>query len=277
MKKFSAILCLLLSLLVLFAGCGNKTDDDGPDGSQSPAGSTSSEDFFEWEENIIVGLTEKGTRQKAVVIPARCEGFSGMIFADVENDVASVSFESDADIVLNGVFRCAPNIRSVALPQQLTTIDNMEFWQCSSLEEIEIPASVATIGKYAFQAGTSLKEVRFAGNVDAILGHAFDGCTSLETIVLPDTVTQIDEYAFYGCTSLKSVTLPKALKTVGGFAFANNGIADITVPAELSLESYANTLFVQAEHTVGIHVTEGSWADQNFDMAFDSSCTKQYS
>lgn len=278
MKKLLCV-CLALVLIVCFAGCGNKTtDNNGSDSKKddAPASASLSEDNFEWDGNIIIALTETGAKQKSIIIPERCEGFNGMIFADIENEITSVSFESDKDIALNGVFGSAAKVKSIDLPEQLSTIGDLEFWLCAALEEIVVPASVVTIGEYAFQDNTNLKKVQFAGNVDTIKAHAFDGCSSLNDIVLPDTIALIDEYAFYECTSLKSVTLPKALKNVGAFAFANSGITNITVPSEVSLDSYATTSFVQADHDITVHLTEGSWMDQNFEAVFDGAYNKQY-
>lgn len=278
MKKLLCI-CLVLTLVMCFAGCGSKTtNNNGGDSEKddAPASASLSEDNFEWDGNIIIALTETGAKQKAIVIPERCEGFNGMIFADKENEITSVSFESDKDIALNGVFGSAAKVKSIDLPDQLSQIGDLEFWLCAALEEIEVPASVVSIGEYAFQDNTSLKKVRFSGNVDTIKAHAFDGCTALNDIIFPDTIALIDEYAFYECSSLKTVTLPLALKNVGAFAFANSGISDITVPSEVSLESYATTSFVQADHDITVHLSEGSWMDQNFEAVFDGAYNKQY-
>lgn len=281
MRKTKKLLCLCLAAVMAFCftGCGGDKTPNNDDGSVKDNQSVSaslSEDNFEWDGNVIIALTEIGAKQKAIVIPERCEGFNGMIFADTENDITSVSFESNKDIKLNGVFGSAAKIKSIDLPDQLTTIGDLEFWLCAALEEIEVPASVTTIGKYAFQDNTNLKKILFAGNIEIIKAHAFDGCSSLNTVTMPDTVSQIDEYAFYECTSLKAVTLPKSLKTVGAFAFANSGLVDITVPSELVLDEYATTSFVQADHDINIHLTEGSWMDQNFGSVFNGAYNKQY-
>lgn len=277
MRKIRNLLCLMF--IFCFIGCGKDKTVNNEDVSSKDNSSVSaslSEDNFEWEDNIIIALTETGAKQQAIVIPERCEGFNGSIFASIENDITSISFESDKNVELNGVFGCATNVKYIDLPNQLTTIGDCEFWLCAALEEIEIPASVVTIGKYAFQENTSLKEVRFIGSVESIEPHAFEGCSALNTIVFPDTIEVIDEYAFFECTSLKSITLPKELKMVGAFAFANSGITDITVPNEMSLEKYTTTSFVQADHDINIHVTEGSWIDQKFESVFDGAYNKQY-
>lgn len=277
MKKICAMICLLLSLVVLFSGCGNKTENDVSGGNQDPPiENMSSEDFFEWDDNIIIGLTEKGAKQKAISIPEKCDGFDGMIFADVENSIESVSFESDKDISLNGVFGSAEKIKTISLPQNLSRIDSMDFCFCSSLETITIPASVTEIGSYAFQNNKSLKSITFEGNITMIGAHCFDGCEQLSSVVLPDTISQIGEYAFYNCTSLKKITLPSSLTVVEKFSFGNTGIEEITIPQEVVLEKYDSTSFVQPDHNIDVYVYSGSWIDRNFDTVFSGAYIKNY-
>lgn len=67
------------------------------------------ESNFEWDGNLIVGLTEEGCRAKELVIPERCEGFGGSIFIGKDNAVETVSFSNNNDISLNGVFAGAKN------------------------------------------------------------------------------------------------------------------------------------------------------------------------
>lgn len=285
MKKLVS-LGMILVLLLAFAGCGGEDAKGGSgavdtagDGGASQENSTAeaSEDNFEWDGNTIIALTDAGAKESSLVIPERCEGFNGMIFADKENSVTSVSFESDKDVSLNGVFGSAPNLTSVTLPAELTAIGDLEFQLCTSLKEITIPAGVESVGAYAFQDCSALETVTFAGDTASIMPHAFERCAALSTVTLPDTVALIDEYAFYQCTALTEITLPASLKNVGAFAFANSGLETLHVPGAMTLEGYADTSFTQADHEVAVYVEEGSWADQNFDSVFSGAFAKNYS
>lgn len=277
MKKAKKLISLIIALLVVMAltACGetngetNKMTEDG--------NSVGVEDYFEWDGNYIVALTDEGAKQKSIIIPERCEGFNGMIFADRENKATSVTFESNKDVELNGVFAGASNLKEIELPSELTVIGTQEFWICTSLEKITIPAGVSVIGANAFQDNTSLAEVIFAGEITGIEKYAFDGCTALKTIVIPDSVSVIEKYAFYECTALTEVTLPKHLSEVGEFAFANSGLTTIYIPGDVELATYANTSFVQADHEITINVVAGSWMDLNFESVFDGAFVKNSS
>ncbi len=291
-------LFIVLSTALCVPGCSSNEADDSAGGNEANVEASVSEDYFTWNGNIITGLTESGAKQESLVIPARCEGFDGRILRDTENNVTSVSFESDEDIELNGAFRSAEALTSISLPANLTTIADLEFSQCTYLEEITIPSGVTSIGAYAFQYNTSLTTVKFEGDVTEIKMHAFDNCSSLTTVVLPDTLTTIEEYAFnecealtainlpdsvttignyafYDCDSLDTVTLPSGLTSVGRFAFATDGIATIIVPEDLVLEEYAGTSFTHLYQVLTVKVVEGSWMDLNFDSVFEGQVKKE--
>ena len=51
----------------------------------------------------------------------------------------------------NSVFRGFENLRSVALPKNLTNLGESAFENCINLENVYIPASVETIGENAFE------------------------------------------------------------------------------------------------------------------------------
>lgn len=281
MKKVNVVFSIMLAsvLAVSAAGCGNgetSPNSTGSEGQNNTQSVQNAEEYFEWDDNIILALTEEGKKQESITIPQRCEAINSSIFID-SSTIKAVDFESDADVDMDILFYGAKSVQRVELPKELSVIPAMSFSQCTSLESITIPAGVQEIGEYAFQASTALKEVVIEGNIAAIGPHTFDGCTSLESIEIPDTVTEIGEYAFYQCTALKKVTLPTSLKTVGAFAFSNNGVEEIHVPAEVELTAYDTTSFVQTDHTIDVYVVENSWMDQNFDAVFSGAYNKMYS
>jgi len=284
MKTIDRFILIILAVSFTFCltSCStNSTKEDGSDvtstDNQDSKTESVSEDNFKWKDNIITGLTDVGAKQKVLVIPERCEGFQEPIFSYIENSVLEVSFESDKDIALNGAFRCASNLEKIFLPQELSNIDDMDFWACSNLQSISIPAGILEIGGYAFQDDTALKSVNFEGNITSIKAHAFDGCTSLEEISFPASVLSIEEYAFYGCTSLETVKLPETISTIGGFAFANGGLSNLYVPSAVEFSSYDTTSFIQASSTVSVYVVSDSWCDVNFEEVFEGgSFEKNY-
>lgn len=132
---------------------------------------------------------------------------------------------------IEGAFEGCTGLKSVSLPDGLTTIRSRAFKGCTSLESINLPDGLTTIGYEAFWECTSLKSITLPDSVATIGQGAFAHCTGFESISIPDGVSTIEQSAFYGCTNLKSVTLPDGLKSIGGNAFKEcTSLESISIP-----------------------------------------------
>ncbi|MCH2064968.1 MAG: leucine-rich repeat domain-containing protein, partial [Roseibacillus sp.] len=80
------------------------------------------------------------------------------------------------------LFNGCSNLKSVTIPDGVTTIAGRSFKDCTNLTSITIPDSVTSIRREAFHNCTSLKTVTIPGSVTSI-GNAFDGCTSLTAVI----------------------------------------------------------------------------------------------
>lgn len=95
----------------------------------------------------------------------------------------------------------------VVLKEGTKAISEGAFEDCKTLKSITIPDSVTTIGYKTFDSCTSLESITIPDSVTTIGGSAFYGCVSLESITIPDSVTTIGADAFGGCVSLESATI----------------------------------------------------------------------
>ena len=86
---------------------------------------------------------------------------------------------------------------------------------------VEIPNNVTTIGDYAFQNCTGLTNITFPDSLTTINSSAFQNCTGLTGITLPDSLTTIKTSAFGGCTSLTEIDLNNVTTFLGGMHFQN--------------------------------------------------------
>ena len=110
------------------------------------------------------------------------------------------------------------SLRTIVLPQGLTTISAWGFGYLEHLQSIEIPANVTSIG-----------------------GNAFSGCTNLRSVVIGSGVTSIASQAFRDCNSLTRVTsnapTPPTIAASDAFSLQDT----LLVPCE------AKTLYQQAQ------------------------------
>ena len=128
----------------------------------------------------------------------------------------------DASPYLHNSYQIGRNIRSVYIPQGVTSIGNHAFEECFALEEVTIPQSVTSIGLIAFGGCCKLTTLSLGENVETIGGGAFFRCSSLSNITIPKKVKVIESgysgtpsfyRTFAYCSSLKYIILPAELTT----------------------------------------------------------------
>ena len=127
----------------------------------------------------------------------------------------------DASPYLHNSYQIGRNIRSVKIPQGVTSIGNHAFFDCFDLENITIPQSVTSIGDGAFGC-CKFTTLSLGENIETIGGGAFWHCSNLSEITIPENVKEIkngySENIYYrktfeGCSHLKCIILPAGFKS----------------------------------------------------------------
>lgn len=185
-----------------------------------------------------------------------------MVIPDGITSIGDYAFCTDAS---NGGSPKYKLIKSITIPNSVTSIGNSAFNSCTSLESVTIGNSVTSIGKNAFYNCTALRSVTIPDSVTSIGNDAFYNCynvwkliiaegsetitqtivicnSSLQSIIMPDSVTSIGKGAFNGCTSLSSITIGNGVTSIGDSAFSNcTSLSSITIPD--SVTSIGDTIF----------------------------------
>ena len=159
------------------------------------------------------------------------EGTEGLMFSTYYTNYASVTgYNGNADnVVIPKTYRGIPvkeikdyafryqiRLKSITLPDCVTSIGGSAFSGCTGLTSIKIPDSVTSIGGDAFSSCTGLTSVTIGNSVTSIGYAAFRGCTGLTSMTIPNSVTSIGENAFDGCYRLVEVYNKSTLSiTVG--------------------------------------------------------------
>ena len=115
------------------------------------------------------------------------------------------------------------------------TVTSIEgFGWCLNIKSITIPNSVTSIGRYAFSGQEDLTSITIPNSVTSIEKGAFEA-SGLTSITIPNSVTTIGDSAFDGCP-LKSVSIPSSVKSIGKNAFAYcDSITDITLECDIDI------------------------------------------
>ena len=109
------------------------------------------------------------------------------------------------------------------------------FWQgafsfCSELKSIVIPNSVTSINCGVFSSCHNLTDIVIPNSIKSIGDFAFDFCESLTSFTIPDSVTSIGEFAFAYCSNLTSMTISESVVSIGQGAFREDyGLTSIRI------------------------------------------------
>lgn len=106
-----------------------------------------------------------------------------------------------------GFYHC-DSLRSVQIPNTVSTIQRSAFCYCAQLDSVMIPDKITQIDEYVFRDCESLTYLVLPQNIKRIGYAAFYGCKKLSTIGNLPTVSYIDRYAFYNCAELKTISFP---------------------------------------------------------------------
>ena len=162
-----------------------------------------------------VGYNEYGNTYKGDVVIPETVTYSGKTLSVVA--------------IGNGAFAWCDELKSVTIPNTVTSIDESAFNGCSLLKNIEIPNSVTKIDNNAF-ASTGLTSIEIPNSVTNIGNSAFSDCKSLTSVTIPNSVTQIDGWAFAYCNHLTSIKIPNSVTELGAFMFYYcDHLTDVTI------------------------------------------------
>lgn len=139
-------------------------------------------------------------------------------------------------------FICCTELESINIPECVTSIGDLAFWGCESLRSIVIPEGITTIGERTFRYCINLTSVTLPSTLTTIKTGAFKYCESLTTITIPANVTSIGSEAFEDCESLTTIIcLGENPPTLGADVFGGNvpNNVTLTVPCD-GVGSYQN-------------------------------------
>ena len=159
-------------------------------------------------------------------------GYGAFHYCDNLN---TVRINSDAILSSHRMNDLFYQVKKYIIGDDVTSIGDYAFCDCSSLTSVTIPNSVTSFGGSAFRDCSSLTSVTIPNSVTSIGENAFYGCSSLTSVTLPNSITIIEDRTFYGCNSLTSVTIPNNVISIDGSVFEGcSSLTSVTIPQSVT-------------------------------------------
>lgn len=160
------------------------------------------------------------------------EPYDALKSVTIPNSVTSIGYSA---------FACCKGLTSLTIPNSVTNIGDYAISKCSNLTSITISNSLTSIGDGVFTGCSSLTSITIPNSVKSIGDEAFYLCTNLTSIDVPNNVTSIGIGAFSGCTNLTNVEIPNSVTSIGsGVFYGCEVLTDICIPNSVtSIEKYS--------------------------------------
>ncbi len=110
---------------------------------------------------------------------------------------------------------------NVVVPDTITALDSVEFYNWKCLKSVTIPDSVEAIGEKVFTYCDGLESITLGNGIETIGQSVFLRLSNLKEITIPESVTTIGQNAFSGCVSLRCITMSASVESIADSAFSN--------------------------------------------------------
>ena len=168
--------------------------------------------------------------------------------------LTSVTFSPMLQTIDENAFRYCKAIRTINLPNTVTSIGVGAFSKCTALYDISSLSGtqITKIDGNTFEGDNSLVKVSIPTTCREISHSAFSGCTNIRTFDFKN-VTTFGSLAFVDCSSLSSVTLANGTNTIPASCFSRcSGIKSLSLPN--SIITISNDAFYNCSSLTG-HIT----------------------
>ena len=155
-------------------------------------------------------------------------------------EVKSIDVPEGVSSIGNYTFAGCHGLVSAIIPSSITSIGDGAFENCDSLTDIIIPDSVHIIGEAAFADCSRLSSITIPHSVTRLGNQCFYGCRGLTSITLSNSLSNLSDECFSGCTSLRSIAIPDSVTSLGNRCFYGcTSLPSITLPTSVKDLGYS--------------------------------------
>lgn len=168
-------------------------------------------------------------------------------------------------------------LEKLSMPNGITTTGGSSFSGCHNLHYLAMPDTITTINNLTFYACYNLQSLALPNSITSIGSSDFNGCYRLQAINIPSSATTVNASAFQYCYSLPSLTIPSAISTIDGGAFqAAYSLRELHFKPASPPTLSSSTVFSSLNTDCIIYVPTGTLADYTSATNYPSSGTYTY-
>lgn len=154
-------------------------------------------------------------------------------------------------------FQDCSNLVDVELSENLTIIGKQAFYRCSNINNLTIPDSVLSIGDSAFEHCSGIQELSIGNSVTDIGKFAFADCSNIKTLNLPDSIKNIGMGGFARCSNISNLFIGNGTESIGYHAFGDcSSVVKINIPSNVA--NIGDTAFYRCSSLTEIDVDENN-------------------
>lgn len=135
-------------------------------------------------------------------------------------NISNCLINAKTKVIYSNAFSMCTTLKSIIIPDNITSIGSSAFYGCSELTSIIISNNVTSIGNYAFYSCDKLTSITIPDKVTSIGNYVFKNCSKLTNVTVGGGVIFIGNYAFKDCSELASITIENYVNSIGDYAFS---------------------------------------------------------
>lgn len=148
--------------------------------------------------------------------------------------LTTVQFGSGLASIPGALFE-GTGLKTVTLPESVTSIGSWAFANCAKLEQVSFPAGLTSIDLGAFENCTALTAVTLPKRLTELGSAVFENCSALKSVWIPKSLTNNGlGDGFKGCTALTDITFETGITKIADHQFDGSPIKSITIPGTVT-------------------------------------------
>lgn len=228
---------------------------------------------YECGDNLTWAISEDGTLTISGSGDMDNYSSSNAPWADYRKKINNIVIGDEVTSIGDYAFEDCTNVKSIKIGSSVTKIGDSAFHYCENLSEIIIPNSVVSIGEEAFYHCESATSLQLGNSLSKVGNSAFEGCYKIKSVEIPKSLTAISYGMFSNCESLKDIKFPNTLTSIGSYAFEYcESLESLHLPSSLNYIGYE--AFYNCKNLFDVHCAAEKINDTNKD-AFESTPIEQ--